>query len=778
MNFKRIRYVLLLLFTFCLSQAQANTLEEAQQADCYYATSDMVGKCAGHAAKNDFAFSAAAKMLTPQSVMIARLILSSYYDDLSIVADKSKEGEAIQAIVKGAVDVIGIFAFLMVGLAVLYNIYKNASDASVVANQNKALLIFCWIAAIILVGYGWIIHTILAAAIVCFVLTIQAGIFLFGILFDSSVKDESAFTTRGNIAAELYYNNVILNAIQMSAEDISLRRKLLVKHNLIKDVNTGRFKFVETAFSRCLEQPAPQTVYDGEALLVGEIVKTKQCMKEGLQINVYSPGIIKSSQSEIVKMANIRLFDGAYEEARKNLIYMCNTGLDKGENRQTYADSELLLNDCLDIKVDGSVADKDTFVHEYRESVTADQLRENRDQLVGIVKDTVDTVVRELLDKTEKEKIRSDLFSMFISLMHVNSFQKKIHDAVDAEYKGFVVTVDQKLNAADSSAALNENDAGNSRSNLLSDSENVKLFNIKKSIYDVYLTGGNNDLSGLTLGAIQKLLNMMTAKYYENIGFQFKSCFKTGANCYSPVLNAPAALFSNSAEYTQMSLSIYYGAEVLRNGILTFNKNERYLTNTLSGISKISMFMYLFFMGSQILFGILPIIYLMGELGTLFAGIVGITIILCVRILKAIMPGKSEDHAFDVFKNILLQHAWICLHGPMTIVLFVVGIVLISNILVIVNEVVYHLSSIFMAGGTGLIFDVIRMLVMLFLHHIISIVMFVVFLRQVKSINVSFKELLVAKDIVEDKRMGEKGFEKVKGANEKFTGSLKLQSFK
>lgn len=142
------------------------------------------------------------------------------------------------------------------------------------------------------------------------------------------------------------------------------------------------------------------------------------------------------------------------------------------------------------------------------------------------------------------------------------------------------------------------------------------------------------------------------------------------------------------------------------------------------------------------------------------------------------MPGKSEDHAFDVFKNILLQHAWICLHGPMTIVLFVVGIVLISNILVIVNEVVYHLSSIFMSGGTGLIFDVIRMLVMLFLHHIISIVMFVVFLRQVKSINVSFKELLVAKDIVEDKRMGEKGFEKVKGANEKFTGSLKLQSFK
>ena len=103
MNFTRIRYVLLLLFTFCLSQAQANTLEEAQQADCYYATSDMVGKCAGHAAKNDFAFSAAAKMLTPQSVMIARLILSPYYDDLSIVADKSKDGEAIQAIVKACI---------------------------------------------------------------------------------------------------------------------------------------------------------------------------------------------------------------------------------------------------------------------------------------------------------------------------------------------------------------------------------------------------------------------------------------------------------------------------------------------------------------------------------------------------------------------------------------------------------------------------------------------------------------------------------------------------
>lgn len=778
MNSKKIISLIFLLMAFLSPLSQAETYQDAQQADCYYATSDMVGKCAGHESKRDFAFSSIAKMITPQSVMVAGLVLAPYLGDndtLSIVADKSKDGVAIQGVMKDAVGIFGIVSIFVCGLNILARLFKNAANAEYGLKENKFLVFLTLGAVLFLVGNGWIIHLVLAALIVNFVLLKSTVMFFMPFYINASIKDESAYVTRGVVQAESIYKMEIINAIQMASNDLALRRQLLVKHNLVKDVQSGKFKFVETDFSRCLENQAPASKYDGDSLRVGEITKTTQCLSK-LQVNVYSAGSINSSgQLGVIKEANLKIFDMAYKEARKMQMFMCSTGLDKADNRVKYADSELLLNDCLDMNEDGTVADKDSFVHEFRDSVSIEELHNGRDQMLNVVRATVDPVVQHLLQGITPEKFTSDIFASFIGLMNLNNYQKKMTNAIDAQYSIFKISVNQNFNASDSAEALNENDKNQINQEVIDTMKVQKLFDINKSIYEVYFSQTENKLGALALDGIQALLNKLTARYYENLGFQFKSCFNTDSNCVSPVLNVPASLWSNASEYTQVSLVVYYGSEIIRNGILTFNKNERYMTNLLSYISTASMFMYAFFMANQILIGLLPLLLLLGEIGVVVASALEIIVTMSVRLVKSIFINRNEQEAFDVLKNIMLQLVWICFSGTIVATLFFVGMTLVSVVIVIVNEFVVYLSSIFFSGGTGFMFDVMRLFVMLFLHCTITIMMFIVLYSGIKSISAAFKDMLVAKDLFTDKAMGEQANTQVNSMSEKFKGVLPLQ---
>lgn len=151
MNSKKIISLIFLLMAFLSPLSQAETYQDAQQADCYYATSDMVGKCAGHESKRDFAFSSIAKMITPQSVMVAGLVLAPYLGDndtLSIVADKSKEGVAIQGVMKDAVGIFGIVSIFVCGLNILARLFKNAANAEYGLKENK-FLVFLTLGAVL-----------------------------------------------------------------------------------------------------------------------------------------------------------------------------------------------------------------------------------------------------------------------------------------------------------------------------------------------------------------------------------------------------------------------------------------------------------------------------------------------------------------------------------------------------------------------------------------------------------------------------------------------------
>lgn len=778
MNSKTIISMIFLLMAFLSPFSQAETYQDAQQADCYYATSDMVGKCAGHESKRDFAFSSIAKMITPQSIMVAGLVLAPYLGDndtLSIVADKSKEGVAIQGVMKDAVGIFGIVSIFVCGLNILARLFKNAANAEYGLKENKFLVFLTLGAVLFLVGNGWIIHLVLAALIVNFVLLKSTVMFFMPFYINASIKDESAYVTRGIVQAESIYKMEIINAIQMASNDLALRRQLLVKHNLVKDVQSGKFRFVETDFSRCLENQAPASKYDGSSLKVGEITKTAQCLTK-LQVNVYSAGSINSSgQLDVIKDANLKIFDMAYKEARKMQMFMCSTGLDKADNRMKYADSELLLNDCLDMNEDGTVADKDSFVHEFRDTVSIEELHNGRDQMLNVVRATVDPVVQVLLQGITPEKFTSDIFASFIGLMNLNNYQKKMTNAIDVQYSIFKISVNQNFNASDSAEALNENDKNQMNQEMIDTMKVQKLFEINRSIYEVYFSQTENKLGALALDGIQALLNKLTARYYENLGFQFKSCFNTDSNCVSPVLNVPASLWSNASEYTQVSLVVYYGSEIIRNGILTFNKNERYMTNLLSYISTASMFMYAFFMANQILIGLLPLLLLLGEIGVVVASALEIIVTMSVRLVKSIFINRNEQEAFDVLKNIMLQLVWICFSGTIVATLFFVGMTLVSVVIVIVNEFVVYLSSIFFSGGTGFMFDVMRLFVMLFLHCTITIMMFIVLYSGIKSISAAFKDMLVAKDLFTDKAMGEQANTQVNSMSEKFKGVLPLQ---
>lgn len=777
MNLTKIISMTLLLLALCSPSVQADAFQDAQQADCYYATSDIVGKCAGHESKRDFAFSSITKIVTPQSVMVAGLVLAPYLGDsdiLSIVADTSKEAIAIQGLIKDAVGIFGIVSIFACGLNVLWRLFKNAGDAEYGLRENKFLAFFNIGTVLILVGNGWIVHLVIGALIVNFVLLKVTIMYFMPIFIDASIKDESAFTTKGVLQAESFYRMEVINAIQMASNDLSLRRKLLVKHNLVKDVQAGKFRFLETDFSRCLENPAPAS----SDQKFGEIEKTKKCLKL-LQVNVYSAGSINTSgQLDIIKNANVKIFDMAYIEARKMQMYMCSTGLDKADNRLKYADSELLLNDCLDMNGDGSVAGKDSFVHEFRDSVSIEELHNGRDQMLTFIRETVDPVVKILLQGITSDRITSDIFGSFIGLMNLNNYQKKMADAIDGQYSIFRISVNQNFNASASSEALDENDKNQMSKELIDDLKVQKLFDIKKSIYEVYFSQLENKGSALALDGIQAFLNKMTARYYENLGFQFKSCFNTDSNCFAPVLNVPASLWSNASEYTQMSLMIYYTSEIVRNGILTFNKNERYMTSMLSYISTASMFMYMFFIANQILIGLLPLLLLFGELGVVFASLLEIIVLMSVRLVRAVFITTNEEQGFDVIKNILLQLVWLCFHGTIVATLFFVGIVLVSVVIVIVNEFVYHLASILFSGGTGFLFDVMRVLVMIFLHVSITLMMFFVLYRGVKSISAAFKEMLVSTDLFADKQMGEQANSQLNSTNQKFRGVLSLQRTK
>ena len=81
---------------------------------------------------------------------------------------------------------------------------------------------------------------------------------------------------------------------------------------------------------------------------------------------------------------------------------------------------------------DGTVADKDSFVHEFRDSVSIEELHNGRDQMLNVVRATVDPVVQVLLQGITPEKFTSDIFASFIGLMNLNNYQKKMTNAIDA----------------------------------------------------------------------------------------------------------------------------------------------------------------------------------------------------------------------------------------------------------------------------------------------------------------------------------------------------------
>ena len=121
--------------------------------------------------------------------------------------------------------------------------------------------------------------------------------------------------------------------------------------------------------------------------------------------------------------------------------------------------------------------------------------------MLNVVRATVDPVVQVLLQGITPEKFTSDIFASFIGLMNLNNYQKKMTNAIDAQYSIFKISVNQNFNASDSAEALNENDKNQMNQEMIDTMKVQKLFDINKSIYCLlYTSDAADDMQCVDLG--------------------------------------------------------------------------------------------------------------------------------------------------------------------------------------------------------------------------------------------------------------------------------------
>lgn len=479
----------------------------------------------------------------------------------------------------------------------------------------------------------------------------------------------------------------------------------------------------ENTFDRvaeCLAEKVGEPNYSGDIFVNEEQEKTARCVKETGVADVTVSRLNYQGDSQEIRDALIPMDARARKVAKMIKEVTCSNFLNKNDNRNKYKDEVLVYKQCVDLNEHGVVAKKDGIVQLYDSAVTQEQIDSEFKSIVSdfnaAIAGYVDTLQSQVQDEVANESKPQDMISTAISMSTSSSdYASDVSNIVSKELSQIVNTDNQTSKVGDVVSDLT-GFSKQSDNYLKGKRDQVINFDLAFDRTIQPLVNAESRIAG----AANRVFNLLTVNYYEDIGVNFKDCFVIDAECIPPRLNQAATQYK-AAESVLDEMSSYYiglkavsiflqqsaGSSVSKGNISSMNSLQskaRMIEQVASYVQIfISFQIFVCIFQSSILY--MALIFSLMKWAYNF----WITYIKFLREMSENMAPKNDEfNKHNMLMSIVKKNIWLALAPNISVALFFVNSAAYALILSISSFYVFKVSESGVdAGALASIFNLV-----------------------------------------------------------------------
>lgn len=471
----------------------------------------------------------------------------------------------------------------------------------------------------------------------------------------------------------------------------------------------------ENTFDRvaeCLAEKVGEPNYSGDIFVNEEQEKTARCVKETGVADVTVSRLNYQGDSQEIRDALIPMDARARKVASMIKEMTCSNFLNKNDNRNKYKDEVLVYKQCVDLNEHGVVAKKDGIVQLYDSAVTQEQIDSEFKSIVAdfnkAISGYVDTLQSQVQDEVANESKPQDMISTAISMSTSSSdYASDVSNIVSKELSQIVNTDNQTSKVGDVVSDLT-GFSKQSDNYLKGKRDQVINFDLAFDRTIQPLVNAESRIAG----AANRVFNLLTVNYYEDIGVNFKDCFVIDAECIPPRLNQAATQYK-AAESVLDEMSSYYiglkavsiflqqsaGSSVSKGNISSMNSLQskaRMIEQVASYVQIfISFQIFVCIFQSSILY--MALIFSLMKWAYNF----WITYIKFLREMSENMAPKNDEfNKHNMLMSIVKKNIWLALAPNISVALFFVNSAAYALILSISSFYVFKVSESGVDAGT------------------------------------------------------------------------------
>lgn len=590
------------------------------------------------------------------------------------------------------------------------------------------------------------------------------------IFIDASVHDEAAVKSRGMRKVNVFVPPFYSSMIKAHLDDLTVRKPMFFHYSTEQDLNTGKFKIVDSVtvtdkdnraytyknFATCLAKSVGEPYFKGQLLVDPEQKKTAECAKATGIKDFETASFYYSGEREEIKNIILDADKSAREVAQMVVELTCSSNLNKHDNRVKYSDNGLVYQQCLDLSAKGVPRIADGVVTLVDSSVTSaalvDRITRDAERFADAFSPVVDDMIA-VQKATVDSKVgySSDITSLLYVITRAYS-KGDVNSELQNEFDKMHFAQNGGSSLSPASAAMIGLDADDlsSASQSIKDETRGQPRAVQKLV-DFDRTYQN--LVAQKLSATMSLkqttgivANFLTNDFFEVTGYTSDDCMSNKRTCIVAALNQAAAQHAAAMQAIKDSTYVYTGFSMVR---LKYDiqramakKDRLYPVITEADIALKRIDMALSWTKNAITFFVVTMlikdnVFVFVVVSNLLFWLYGFwsTLIVMTRNgMRNISPtddevGKSSRN-IEAFK----QMFWLLIAPSLYVAFFFINQGLYSYSLTIQGSAVASMSKLITFGGSGLIQQFVAQILLYIIHTAIATALPFAIIKQTNKI--------------------------------------------
>ncbi len=651
------------IILFFILAMSANSAFAVNKEDCYRIDSQTgVNQCANEIIQHSpFIGPMLNALLTKYSAPIGSWIANttvrnSEDDQITLDYDESQTnlltkgrdtfGDLIQA----------IFIFMGSGFALMV-VYVTQFTGEFLGKKKHdfVYLAINYTAVFYLLGLGGLFHLLAGAVLGGTLILISFLVWFSNTFLYASEVDAGYQTTQAEAAARDNFDTFFEVAVRNDATALLLESKKAAIFDFGKVVNDKRY-FVESAFTKCLAEPAEPSKFLATLIINGYQSKTQRCFSHTLGYKVLDFGSISYyGKEESTKAKLLEIMDIAHAVAYDSIRLMCGNALNVDDRRAKWALTDnanpMAFEQCLSRLADGSVNPADDGRIQFypaNNGVTQASIKAQIEQARKVwVQAATQFVANHAKDaNAAKQKPLTTVESFIMGMSTINHTASDLNSLVNTEFTKNVKAVSSfEINGFGNMVGLSM-DGDESQSGKEWESTKLEqVFNINATITALIRGTAKEESEKIMKNSVEYLSNMLLGDVFKTSGFSFQDCTQQINTCTAPVLNQSAALFENGL----IMLEKYWGTYLITAiGQQGFKQSETQKNQAISrgfGLLRFVSGSAIAVCGVLLILGglIVPMIFI-SRYGGVITGLAAELIKFAVRLFRLITLRPSNVH--------------------------------------------------------------------------------------------------------------------------------------